>query len=91
MSFGDDEKRERECFGIYFQATAEQRNEVSRRKDMIGCYREWSVVDYQVKCGRFNATDPAGKELCERLADLDLRVKNALRKIIAEVTAEAPA
>lgn len=89
MSYEPEEARERELFGHFFFATAAQCREIGRRKDLIGCYREWSVVDYQVKCGRFNATDPAGKELCERLADLDLRVKNALRKIIDEVLAEA--
>ena len=88
MTYQPDEARERECFGIYFTATTEQVNEINRRKDGIGCYREWSVVDYQVKCGRFDAPSPAGKELCERLADLDLRVKRELRKVVEMVLAE---
>lgn len=90
MSFDDNERRERELFGHFFYATAAQCSEIARRKDLIGCYREWSVVDYLVKCGRFSAFDPRARKLCEELADLDLRVKNALRKIIAEVCADVP-
>ena len=90
MSFDDNERKERECFGIYFHGTAEQCTEVSRRKDLIQCYRRWSVVDYLVKCGRFSAFDPRAVALCEELADLDFRVKEALRIIVASVTADIP-
>lgn len=91
MSFDDDnERKERECWGILFYASAAQCTEIGRRKDAIPCYRRWAVVDYLVKCGRFSAFDPKAIALCEELADLDLKVKDALRRIVADVTTEIP-
>lgn len=82
------ERKPHKLYGLDYMATEAQGREMTLRLTNSPVWIEWCAVDYQVKQGRFDATDPVAARLCSRLAELEREMVRTAAKLIADMVPE---